>query len=307
MKKHIFTAVVLLIGCQYLLAQEPDSIPITAKSAWGIVSKHLETKYGSSSLYMLQAGDILKPDEAEVYNTDDTLLFIKGKDQWGDDSLYWKGTAYRWNLICGYKGLSQDSILSIFVTEHSGKPTTITETINAGSEINLYGRVFKPIQDEEWFNSDSLYLKIPDIYKSYISQRAPLTMTLLQSDDTRKSPDTVVVWAEVFYSTFMYAWSYFDAKTADYLGGVIIGDVDESKEGDKGRVYPNPSASTFSLDKEYSYQSVQIANTMGEVMATWLNTETGKVFSTDGIPSGVYILRTNRGGKQYSQPLVISR
>lgn len=309
MRKYQFLTIVvtILISSQYSVAQ-PDSIPVTAKSAWGLVSKYVKAKYGSAHLFMLQAGDIISPQNSGVSDTDDTLLFYKGIDVMGYDSLYWKGTAYEWSIICGYDGLSKDSCLLIYVTERNGKPTRFAEYIQPKSGLNLRGALFTPIKDNEWFNSDSILTMIPKSRRSYISSRIPLNFTLMKIDKYRYTKlDTITVWTDIFSSTNIDTWAYYDAKTGEYIYSYVIGNVDETQSGSVDRVYPNPSASSFSLGKEFEYESVQIVNTMGEVVAEWLNTEIGKVFEVDGIPNGVYILRSSCNGRKYSQPLVISR
>lgn len=307
-KYHFLTIVLtILISSQYSVAKS-DSIPVTAKYAWGLVSKYVKAKYGSAHLFMLQAGDIISPQNSGVSDTDDTLLFYKGIDVMGYDSLYWKGTAYEWSIICGYDGLSKDSCLLIYVTEHNGKPTRFAEYIQPKSGLNLRGALFTPIKDNEWFNSDSIFTMIPKSRRSYISSRIPLIFTLMKTDrHFLPNHDSITVWTDEFSASSIGSWSYYDAKTGEYIGGVIIGNVNETQSGSIDMVYPNPSASSFNLGKEFEYESVQIVNTMGEVVAEWLNTEIGKVFDIDGIPNGVYILRSNCNGRMYSQPLVISR
>lgn len=305
MKKHIIAMVVLIIlwGCQSALAKT-DTIPLTAKKAWGIVAKQLESKYGSALLYQLQ------PVSNNI-SSNDTSLFLKGKNFWGGDSLFWKGNAYEWFIRCGYEGLAFDSVLYINVSVQIGKPANIVErSIPKLSAYSLHPFLYKAIPDTVWIDSDVFSLKMSQSMRSplVIFETLPLTISL-QYTSMAKNLDTNLVWIHSDFSTLfgLMSWDYFEGETGTYITTTAVSVEETQADDGTDRVYPNPSVSTFNLSKEYSYESVQIANTMGEVVATWLNTEPSKVFNTEGIPGGVYILRTSRSGKQYSQPLVISR
>lgn len=72
--------------------------------------------------------------------------------------------------------------------------------------------------------------------------------------------------------------------------------VEESKIS----VYPNPAENVLYVDSTDNIQSVKVYNTTGSIVLS-VNSLNGNSIDVSGLPSGMYVVRVQTEGNNYTQ------